>query len=67
MKTEYLHKDGTPVETGNCVVPDHWVTVFEVTVRSLGPLTGEEIKQVVQKKYEVVHQPRVNRSVCVIQ
>ena len=66
-KMEYRHHDGTPVPNdGKCIKPDLFLTTFTITVRSLSVLTGEDLKQLVQQRYEVVHQPQVKRAVAYV-
>lgn len=54
VKTNHIHVDGRPVVEGHCVVPDHYVQTFTVTVRSLRGISGETLKNLIQKSYEVV-------------
>lgn len=50
--TEYRHLDGREVREGNCVLPDHTLTTFTVTVRHMGPLGAETIKNLIEQKHE---------------
>lgn len=63
--TTYVHGDGTPVKPGVCIQPDHYETVFAVRVRSLQPLSDQQLQDVIQSKYEVVTIARLEKK-CVV-
>ena len=50
----WINADGTPVECGHCVTPDHFLSTFTITVRSMNHVSAEMVKELVQKKFEVV-------------
>lgn len=52
-ETVYLHTDGTPVRPGICMMPDHFVETFTVTVRSEHPIHPDTIKRLIQARNEV--------------
>jgi hypothetical protein len=54
MLLTYVHKDGTPVASGHCVMPDHTTTTFTITLRSNYPVAPDVLKRLLQEKYEVV-------------
>ncbi len=51
---KYLHTDGTPARPGICMMPDHHVQTFTLTVRSLRPLSSDRLKEIIETKEEVV-------------
>ncbi len=63
--TVYVKTDGTPVETGNCVMPDSYVTTFTVTVRSMSGISANALKDVIQGKYEVTNCEKTNGVIVV--
>lgn len=64
--TRYVHRDGSPVTPGHCVVPDNYVTTFVIQVRSTSPLSGAELKRLVQERHEVIGTVAVTESLCVV-
>jgi hypothetical protein len=61
----YIHRDGTPVRSGICVMPDNWTTTFSVTLRSLTPAQAEAVRTLLQTKYEVVSIEKTD-ALCVV-
>ena len=66
MKTEYVYPNGTPVPEGQCVSPEVYVTTLSIKIRAMQPITGEALKDLVQTKWEVLHQPEVTQSLAVV-
>lgn len=64
--TKYIHRDGSPVTAGHCVVPDNYVTTFVIQVRSTSPICGDDIKRLVQERHEVIGKVNVTDSLCVV-
>ena len=54
MNRKYIYANGQPIPQGHCVVPDHSVQTFTVTIRSLRTLSPETIKNLIEKKFEVL-------------
>lgn len=65
-KTEYIYRDGSPVVDCKCVQPDHYVTTYIVRVRSMHPVPGNELKQIIQERLEVIRTPTITESICVV-
>jgi hypothetical protein len=64
--TKYVYPDGEEVPKDHCVMPDNYQTTIQITVRSMRPLTGECLKEIVQTKHEVLGQPQVVKSLAVV-
>lgn len=51
---KYLDLQGNEVAPGKCVVPDHTVKTFNITIRSNTGITPDTIKEWLQRRYEVL-------------
>lgn len=51
---ESIRVDGTPVPRNYCVQVDHTLTTFVVVVRSMNKVGPDTIKDLIEKKFEVV-------------
>ncbi len=54
MAHENRSVDGSPVPTGVCVTLDHSTQTFTVQIRALRFVSPETIKDLIQKKFEVI-------------
>ena len=54
IEPRYLYTDGTPVVQGHCVMPDHHLTTFSVSVRTMDGVTANRLREIIQRELEVV-------------
>lgn len=57
-----IHADGTPVQAGRCVTVDNQIQTFVVQVRSMAGIHPDQLKRVIQTRYEVLnvtHQEKI--------
>lgn len=54
---EFDHRtlDGEPITDHRCIVPDHRLTTFTVTVRSIGAVPVDQVRHLIQQKFEVTN------------
>ncbi len=50
-----VHLYGGKLEDGQTVTVDHTVTSFTVTIRTMGSISAQDVKDQLQKKWEVTH------------
>lgn len=61
--TKYLDLAGNPIPKDSVVRQvDHFETTLVITIRSMGPMCGEDLKQHVQNKWEVLGKVQVTES-----
>lgn len=58
--SQTIRPDGTPVPHGHCVEVDHTLTTFTVVVRSMNKVGPQTIKDLIQKKFEVVEVKQID-------
>jgi len=64
-EVNYIHADGTPVQTGNCVVVDNRVQSYRVNIRTMGTVTEETIKRLLQNALEVVSVQKLGEIIVI--
>lgn len=50
----YETLDGDPITDQRCVMPDHRVTELTLSIRTLGTLSVERVRELIQREFEVV-------------
>ena len=65
MERKTIYADGTPVPGSYCIMPDHFVTTVQVTLRSLQPIKLDILKSLIQQKHEVTGMA-ATEEVCVV-
>jgi hypothetical protein len=64
--TRYIHKDGSPVQDGICVMPDNSVHTLSITLRVSGCSVDESVlKRLLQQRYEVVSIEKQDTTIVV--
>ena len=61
-----VHLHGNKLEDGKTVTLDHTVQKFEVVVRSMNGIGPNDLKDLIQQKYEVVYIGVIDRTDYVI-
>lgn len=64
-EVQVLYSDGSPVPRGYCVMPDHYVTTVQVTIRSLTPVAVESLRDLIQQRHEVIGLS-TTEEVCIV-
>jgi len=55
MTAKIIYPDGTECPAGICIGPDHHVSTFTVTVRTLHGMSPTALKDLLQTRVEVTH------------
>jgi len=61
----YIYANGQPFPDGFCAMPDHYMVPVTVYVKALRPVGANEIKALVEGKFEVL-EAVAGEPVCVV-
>ena len=64
---KYVYQDGSPVPENHCVIPDTIEKSYIVTVRSMRHISADTIKDLIEKKFEVVTCEKLDGGIMVCQ
>jgi hypothetical protein len=54
VEFEYKTLDGEPITDHRCIMPDHRETVLTLTIRTIGGLSVERVRHLIEKEFEVL-------------
>ena len=55
MQMQVVRSNGAQVPAGHCIVPDNHVDTFTLQIRSLNGVSADELKALVERRFEVSH------------
>lgn len=66
MKCNMISLNGKPFSAGQTVTVDHQITEFTVKIRAMNSVGANQIKQLLQEKYEVLEVKETSSTKYVI-
>lgn len=65
MTPTYKKIDGSEVPQGHCVMPDHRMTTFSITLRTLDAVSAERLRRLLETQFECIGMEKTGELIIV--